>query len=159
MFIKSIRILAMILVLFCYLNYYFTSVLIKNCIEWVVKKQYSEASYQPWLLSSSTHQLSAVNGPFRLCLFYIYLWSFNPLITSRPLKKQLLSWILWVRNHTRTALLSCNSWETISLCGLQMRRLVLLLSLNLSHKNRRKHVYTHTYLNLTLTLLTWCRIS
>lgn len=143
MFIKSIRILAVILVLFCFLDYYFTSVLIKICIDWVVKKQYSEASYQPWLSSSSTHQLSAMNGPFHLCLFYIYLWPFNPLITSRPLKKPLLSWILWVRNHTRTALLSCNSWETISLCGLQMRRLVLLLSLELSHKNQQTCIHTY----------------
>lgn len=79
MFIKSIRILAMILVLFCYLNYYFTSVLIKHCIDWVIKKQYSEASYQPWLLSSVLINYRQWMDPF-VCVYFIS--TFDPLILS-----------------------------------------------------------------------------
>lgn len=43
-------------------------------------------------------------------------------VVYRHLRKPLLSWTLWEKNHTRTALLSCNCWGTILLFGLQMLR-------------------------------------
>lgn len=47
-------------------------------------------------------------------------------VVYRHSRKPLLSWTLWEKNHTRTALLSCNCWGTILLFGLQMLRSVHL---------------------------------